>query len=178
MRHTQLLPRHFIYLLNEVISRSLKETGKAFSIESKHIRAGVFEAEERIYEQVIEGYTTPAKDPRKASDAVLKELNSAFTWSDFDKVASKVTKQGIPGASDRSELMSMLTEIGAVGRVVGESEIYREGVFEYMVPHKLIFSERDIFCVHPVFSEICHVNTNFDGVKPVYTYLMRHDKSY
>lgn len=170
LRHTQLLPRHFIFLLNEIISRSLKENNKAYDIDSAHIRTGVFEAEQRINEQIIEAYRNLAKDPKRAAAATLKELNTSFTWSEFDKVASRVTKMGIAGASDRTELMSLLTEIGAVGRVVGESKIYRQGVFEYMVPHKLIFSERDHFCVHPVFTEVCHVNIEYNGVKPIYTY--------
>ena len=92
------------------------------------------------------------------------------TWSDFDQIAGKVTKQGISGASDGTELMSLLTEIGAVGRVVGQSEKYYEGVFEYMVPHKLVVSNRDSFCVHPVFTEVYNVESEFEGAKPIYTF--------
>ena len=83
----------------------------------------------------------------------LKELKTIFNWDDFSAVAAKVTKTGILGVTDRTELMSLLMEVGAIGRVVGDSEKYKEGIFEYMVPHKLIFSDRDIFCIHPVFSE-------------------------
>jgi hypothetical protein len=170
LRHTQLLPRHFIFLLNEIISRSLKHDQRAYGIDSKHVRLGIFESEERIFEQIIEAYSTPYQDPRAACQSALKELRTIFTWSEFDKVASKTTRLGIPGANNRTELMSLLAEIGAVGRIVGESKRYTEGVFEYMVPHKLVFSERDSFCIHPVFSEVCQVNTAYKGIKPVYTY--------
>lgn len=64
----------------------------------------------------------------------------------------------------------MLTEIGAVGRLVGETDRYYEGVFEYMVPNKLIYSSRDRFCIHPVFSEVYNVNADYEGVKPIYTF--------
>jgi energy-coupling factor transporter ATP-binding protein EcfA2 len=170
MRHTQLLPRHFIFFMNEIISDSLKQENKAYGIDSSRIRTGIRKAEPYIYEQIIEAYTTPLQQPKQACDHVLKELNSTFTWSDFDKIAQKVTKLGIPGASDRAELMRLLTEIGAVGRVVGKSERYWEGVFEYMLPNKLAFSEVDKFCIHPVFSEVCRVNVDYPGAKAIYTY--------
>lgn len=171
LRHTQLLPRHFIRYLNAIISRSLKEDKAAYGISSNRIRGGVFDTEKEIMEQILEAYTTPTtQEPRKACEATLKELKTTFTWSDFDSIAAKVTKMGIPGVSDRTELMSLLTEVGAVGRVVGDTEKYFTGLFEYMVPHKLVTSDRDKFCIHPVFTEACNVNVDYKGVKAIYTY--------
>ena len=171
LRHTQLLPRHFIFFLNEIISSSLKQNNnKAYGIQSSYIRNGIRQAEPYIFAQIIEAYTTPEHQPQQACEGVLKELNTTFSWSEFDKVSPKVTKLGIPGVSNGPELMRMLTEIGAVGRVVGESPRYREGVFEYMLPNKLSFSEIDRFCVHPVFSEVCRVNIDYPDPKAIYTY--------
>lgn len=170
LRHTQLLPRHFIVYLNEVISRSIKLDHKAYDINSGHINSGVFHVESTVRDQVLEAYRTTILSPREACERTLKELKTIFNWSDFSVVAAKVSKTGILGVTDRTELMSLLMEVGAVGRVVGESEKYKEGIFEYMVPHKLIFSDRDIFCIHPVFSEVYNVNKNYEGVKPIYTY--------
>lgn len=169
LRHTQLLPRHILFLFNEIIQRSIKEDGKAYDIDPRHIRVGTTTAEVRVVNQILESYTSPFRNPREACDRTLRELKSVFTWSEFDQVAGRVVRQ-IPGVSDRTELMAMLTEIGAVGRKVDETEKYVVGVFEYMLPHQLIFSERDTFCIHPVFSEIFHVNVDYPGVKSVYTY--------
>jgi len=168
LRHTQLLPRHFIFLLNEIISRSLKVNERAWGIDSAHVRSGVFEAEELIFEQIMDAYSGVERNIRQACTETLKELNTTFEWGDFDKVAPRVVRQ--IGVLNRTELFSLLTEIGAIGRVAGETEVYRDGVFEYMVPHKLVFSDRDKFCIHPVFTEVCHANTDFQDVKPIYTY--------
>ena len=170
LRHTQLLPRHFIVYMNEIISRSLKEASAAYDISSDYVQQGISEVEGMVLDQILQSYTTPTRDVRRACAETLKELKTTFTWSDFDTIAGKVTKRGIPGVSDSSELMSILTEIGAVGRVVGKSEKYYEGVFEYMVPHKLVLSERDSFCIHPVFTEAFNVNTDYEGIKAIYTY--------
>ncbi len=169
LRHTQLLPRHFIVYLNEVISRSIKQDDKAYDIDSVHINSGVFHLESTVRDQILEAYNTSFRNPREACERTLKELKTVFDWNEFSAVAARIIKS-LAGVTDRTELMSVLTEVGAVGRVVGDSEKYQEGIFEYMVPHKLIFSDRDKFCVHPVFSEVYNVNKDYEGIKAVYTY--------
>jgi hypothetical protein len=170
LRHTQLLPRHLIVYLNAIISKSLAEDKAPWAINSLHVREAIWSTEFLVKEQILEAYGTPFLNPGTLCELSLKQLSSTFTWSDFDTMASKVTSLGLAGAGNRNELLRSLTEFGAIGRLVDETETYFTGVFEYMVPHKLIFSERDKFCVHPVFAKVYNVNMVYPGAKPVYTY--------
>lgn len=168
LRHTQLLPRHFIVYLNEIISRSIHEDGKAYGIDARHIKSGVAEKEQDVYAQICQAYRGGRRyNPFEVAPSVLRNLRNVFERDEFDDVAGR---EGIRGIMGRTELLGYLSEIGAIGRVVDDTEKYVEGVFEYMVPSRLVYADRDRFCIHPVFSEICHVDVEFEGAKPVYTY--------
>lgn len=170
LRHTQLLPRHVIYLLSTILSSSIKNEKKAYGVSEECVRNGIKEAEDLICQQVIEAYDDEQEFVRKICTATLPEFNTVFDRSAFDKIAARVTTKGIPGAYDGIELLETLTEIGALGRVVNSEGLYYQGVFEYMVPHRLIISSRDVLCVHPIFTEVFNVNTDYPDSKPVYTY--------
>ena len=68
--------------------------------------------------------------------------------------------KGIQGVFDYEDFKKMMIEIGAVGRVTGETDRYIVGLFEYACPHRLITSTHDELCLHPVFIEV------FVAVKP------------
>jgi energy-coupling factor transporter ATP-binding protein EcfA2 len=169
LRHTQLLPRHILLLMNEIISRSIKmDDGKVIGIDPIHIIAGISDKESFLVKQILTAYANPNFPLHEVTSNVLRELPTVFDWSDFDAVAGRLSKRF---NTDRTEMMSKLSEIGAIGRVVDTTDHrYVDGVFEYMLPSRLIFSERDRFCIHPLFTREFNANSNYDGAKAVYTY--------
>lgn len=72
------------------------------------------------------------------------------------------------GSDDFFDFKRMLIEIGAVGRVVSESDRYVQALFEYTVPHQLVTSTDDGLCIHPLFTEIFSAKTKLK--KPIYPY--------
>ncbi len=168
LRHTQLLPRHFILIMTQILRRSIKIDKSPFKVSERHIVDGVFEAENEIRAQILEAYQAPIHIASDACKQFLPELKTHFTWDDFDAVAAK--RSGVLRAVDKIEILEALIEIGAVGRHVTETGCYEIASYEYMMPHRLITSHRDTFCIHPVFTETYSANSKYEGAKPIYTY--------
>ena len=169
LRHTQLLPRHFLMYMTEILSSSIKGEMKAYEIRETHVVSGVKTQEVLVKQQIIQAYADMGKGIVETCEEILPNLRNVFTRSEFDKVAAKM-KKGIVGVEGGTEAIKLLTEIGAIGKLVGETDRYYNGIFEYMVPHQLLYSHDDKFCVHPVFTETFNVGTEYDGYKPVLTY--------
>lgn len=168
LRHTQLLPRHCLLILTEILRRSIKVDRDPAIVVERNIVEGVFEAENTIKAQILQAYRTPYEHADEACNQLLRELPTHFNWQQFDFVVSK--RSDSIKSLDRWELMELLIEIGAVGRFISETDRYFIAVYEYMVPHRLNVSLRDTFCIHPVFTETYGANKSYEGVKPVYTY--------
>ncbi len=169
LRHTQLLPRHVLFILTRILEKSLKlDHGRFSNIDGKHVADGIFEAENEIRAQIMEAYKSTAPLAADACEQLLPELKTAFTFDEFSNVVKR--RRDALMQLDRPEILQTLIEIGAVGRYIGETDRYNIAVFEYMVPHRLLVSQQDKFCVHPVFTDCYSVNSKFKGAKPVYSY--------
>ena len=92
LRHTQLLPRHLLLILTEILRRSIKIDRKPTGIDARHIIDGVFEAEGKIKDQILEAYRTPLEHAEAACDQLLRELPTHFTWQQFDTVVLQTPK--------------------------------------------------------------------------------------
>lgn len=83
----------------------------------------------------------------------IPELPFRFEVGKLHEVFNKHGKKAM-GTDDFEDFRRMLIEIGAVGRVLGETERYVTGLFEYTVPHRLVTSTDDELCLHPVFLKV------------------------
>jgi hypothetical protein len=168
LRHTQLLPRHFLFILTKILEKSIKIDRRFNEIDGKNIVDGTFESENEIKAQIVDAYKATVPLAADACTQILPELKTLFTWDEFTNVVNK--RKDALAAIDRTEVMQALIEIGAVGKFIGETERYNIGIYEYMVPHRLPISQMDKFCVHPLFTETYGSNSKFPGAKPIYTY--------
>ena len=48
----------------------------------------------------------------------------------------------------------MLIEIGCIGRKINETDRYHEAEYEYTCPNRLYINDKDILCLHPLFTRI------------------------
>ncbi len=170
IRHTQLLPRHVIMLFNSIISEHLSLRGDPFRIDSRIIRKGVQEGEKKVLAEVIRGYRYSCQ----YSDEILRKyipgLPLCFTYKEIDERFIRKAKKEY-GLFDVNDLLSALAEIGAIGRVVNETEHYIECEFEFMLPGRLIPSTEDTFCIHPIFTEEYRASfKEEEDMKPIYPY--------
>lgn len=168
LRHTQLLPRHFLMLLNSIFKGS--GTGaNPFPISEERIINGVRKVEEFIVSEIFVAFKLIHPTAEVTCKRCLPELGHQFSVGQLHQVYTRHGKAVFDGES-MFEFQRMLIEIGALGRVIPgkETDVYIKGNFEYTVAHELAISHDDHLCIHPLFSGIFGSNSRRD--RPVYPY--------
>jgi hypothetical protein len=168
LRHTQLLPRHFLMLLNSIFkSRNNEKNSYSFPIPEERIVQGIREVEERIVSEIFVAFKLIHPAAEEACKRCLPELVHKFKIGDLHRVFTRHGKSVFDG--EMKDFQRMLIEIGAMGRVIpGKStDQYIQGNFEYTVEHELQISYDDELCLHPLFSGIFR---NDSKDQPVYPY--------
>ena len=171
LRHTQLLPRHFVILLNSIFkNQGRAQRSNAFPVSEERIVTGIRQVEDSMVREIFVAFKLIYPNAEETCRRCLPELGHKFTMGDLHRVFTRHGK-AVFGSDSLFEFQRMLLEIGAIGRVMPnnkESDIYIKGNFEYMVEHQLSLSQDDELCVHPLFSGIFHGSGKQE--RPVYPY--------
>jgi hypothetical protein len=170
LRHTQLLPRHFLMLLNSIFRKPGSTQSLApFPVTEERIINGIRQVEEFIVGEIFVAFRLIYPTADETCRRCLPELGHTFTMGDLHRVFTRHGK-AIFGSDSLFDFQRMLVEIGAVGRVIPgkESDLYIKGNFEYTVQHQLTLGQDDELCVHPLFSGI--FNGGGKHNRPVYPY--------
>ena len=176
LRHTQLLPRHMLIILNAIWQRKRRLNGNNGSqkISVEAITQGVNCVEQRLVREIFVAFKAVYPNARETCEQCFPELQHVFSIGDLERVFRRHGKRAME-TDDFYDFKRMLIEIGAVGRVVEESDEnttesdrYIQALFEYTVPHQLVTSTDDGLCLHPLFTEIFSAKTKLK--KPVYPY--------
>jgi hypothetical protein len=169
LRHTQLLPRHFLMLLNSIFrSGAGTQSLNPFPIKEARIISGVRQVEERIIKEIFVAFKLIHPTAESACKRSLPELGHKFSVGELHKVFTRHGKAVFSGDS-LFEFQRMLMEIGAMGKVISgkATDVYIKGNFEYTVEHEISISHDDAMCIHPLFSGIFG---NDSQERPVYPY--------
>ena len=170
LRHTQLLPRHFLMLLNSIF----KNPGGTqrlipFPVSQDRITNGIRQVEEFMIGEIFVAFKPTFPTAEETCKRCLPELGHKFTMGDLHRVFTRHGK-AVFGSDNLFDFQRMLLEIGAIGRVIPgkEKDVYIKGNFEYTVSHQLNLGQDDELCLHPLFSGIFHGSGQQD--RPVYPY--------
>lgn len=169
LRHTQLLPRHFLMLLNSIFKNSgISQPRHPFPVSQDRIVNGIRQMEEFMVGEIFVAFKLIYPTAEETCRRCLPELGHKFTQADLHKVFTRHGK-AVFGSDSLFDFQRMLLEIGAVGRAIPgkESDLYIKGYFEYTVAHELVLSQDDELCIHPLFSGIFRRGTKD---RPVYPY--------
>lgn len=169
LRHTQLLPRHFLMLLNSIFRSSGGTQGlNPFPVNESRILNGIRQVEERIVTEIFVAFKLIHPTAEEVCKRCIPELGHKFSMGDLHRVYTRRGK-AVFGGENLFEFQRMLMEIGAVGRVKPgkATDVYIQGNFEYTVDHEIAVSHDDDLCIHPLFSGIFG-NDQHD--RPVYPY--------
>lgn len=168
LRHTQLLPRHFLMLLNSIFKGAGSEPNP-FPIAQEKIINGIRKVEEFIVSEIFVAFKLIHPSAELTCKRCLPELGHKFSVGQLHQVFTRHGK-AVFGGEGMFEFQRMLIEIGALGRVIPgkETDVYIKGNFEYTVAHELTISHDDQLCVHPLFSGIFGSSARKD--RPVYPY--------
>ena len=168
LRHTQLLPRHFLMLLNSIFKGS-GSSSNPFPVPEERIINGIRKVEEFIVSEIFVAFKLIHPTAEVTCKRCLPELGHKFSVGQLHQVFTRHGK-AVFGGEGMFEFQRMLIEIGALGRVIPgkETDVYIKGNFEYTVAHELTISHDDDLCIHPLFSGIFGSNSRRD--RPVYPY--------
>jgi len=169
LRHTQLLPRHLLIILNSICERNRRiDNGNGISsIDEVVIRKGIRDVEGMIVQEIFVAFSGQYPLAKGVCEGCLPELHHKFSIGDLERVFRFKGKK-LMQSDNFDDFQKMLIEIGAIGRVLDDTGKYIQGQFEYTVPYKLVTSTDDMLCIHPLFSEI--YNAKIRDRKPVYPY--------
>ncbi|MBB4966626.1 P-loop ATPase, Sll1717 family [Saccharothrix violaceirubra] len=151
LRHTQLLPRHLIQILNSVFSR--RDRGSTpWDVTPAAVLAGTRYAEHPLVAGVLAAYQTSYP----LAGAVLRRLAGRIDLSFPARGLHRVyNQQGIRKLTglDFDEFLAMLFTLGVLGVRFDQTGRYNKAHFQYTFDYDLIAREdADQLCVHPLFT--------------------------
>lgn len=164
LRHTQLLPRHFIKHLNAIFACQRKMDQNSFPVMSvKAIKEGMYSNDNNLCQEIFSAFSYRYRDARAVCERCIPELPFSFSHGHLQRVFNSHGKKAM-GGNDFYDFKKMLIEIGAVGKVLRKTRKYIEGLFEYTLPHHLVTGTGDELCLHPAFIKVFFAKREpFDG---------------
>ena len=169
LRHTQLLPRHFLIFLNSIFkSEKYAQGSYPFPLKEAKILAGVRDVESRIVKEIFVAFKLNYPTAEDVCRKSIPELAHTFSVGELHKVYTRHGKSVFQG-DNLFEFHRMLMEIGAIGKVMQgkATEMYIQGNFEYTVGREIPVNHDDEMCLHPLFSGV--YGTDYSE-RPVYPY--------
>jgi hypothetical protein len=155
LRHTQLLPRHLIAILNRVFTMPDADLA-AGAVSPDAVTAGTRRAERLIVKGIFAAFKGTFPNAETALRALSDRLGICFPASQLHVVYNQ---QGIRKRTDLEfdEFLSMLFAIGAVGIRLDQTERYYKAHFQYTFDAPLGAAEdQDWLCFHPLFTRYLH----------------------
>lgn len=155
MRHTQLLPRQVILILNRIFVNTRSDSTRIERVTGQKVVDAVSQVESTLCEEVFTAYYHKYPLAYEVCDKCIPELPRQFDDGTLHKVYNRHGKRFFEEQnpdSEYSDFKKMLIEMGVIGRVRKKTEIYAEAEFEYAKPGRLSVSVDDELCLHPLFS--------------------------
>jgi hypothetical protein len=155
LRHTQLLPRHLIEILNSVFTTRARDS-VPWAVSPAAVAVGTRAAERLIVKGVFAAHR--ASFPF-AGDALIRlsdALPICFPAKELRKVFNRKGIRKITGM-DFDEFLSMLITLGVVGVRFDQTARYNKAHFQYTFDSVLTAEEDvDHLCFHPLFTRYLH----------------------
>jgi len=173
MRHTQLLPRHLLRILNGIMQRNRELGNEPLEVTEEAIVEGVGRVEELLVAEIFSAYSAVHPRARAACRRAIPELDLSFSDGDLHRTFNRT---GIAKTTDLDffGFKEMLVQIGALGRVMRRTDRYIEAEFDYTLPSTLYTGHGDDLCLHPLFSRVFRARGVYDrkknGPSSVYPY--------
>jgi hypothetical protein len=179
LRHTQLVPRHAIELLNAVFAPHA-DGSRPWAVTDAGVLAGTRAAESKLVAGILNAYSGSYPEIRKAIKPLANHLPIRFGASDLRVVFNRQGVRKITGM-EYHEFLQMLFTVGVIGVYTGETARYYEAQFQYTfaTPLSAIEGEDDL-CFHPLFTRHLHSQTlpKLRNNKSKVTYPYGTDPSY
>jgi hypothetical protein len=160
VRHTQLLPRHLITILNSVWEAQwAHDPGAPLPVKPIAVVEGVHRGEQEIVRDVLASFAPVHPHGRLCCERALPNLGNVVAEGELHRAYNQTGIRKETGLEFR-QFVRCLIEIGCLGRVIDAKSTsrYVVGEFEYTRAGSLHVGADEQFCIHPVFAEA------FDGL--------------
>jgi hypothetical protein len=158
IRHTQLIPRHIIMILNSIAQRAYGRTGGYRDFAEADIIEGVRDCERLVAQNVLAPWTVIYPDLLGHLSKNLADLSPIFSFGEFERVARRFVKHL---EWDSHDLMQAVYQMGVLGKVDETSSRFTSGSYKdvYINAHFGFtsgspegFPSNSRYCLHPLFS--------------------------
>jgi hypothetical protein len=171
LRHTQLLPRHLIGILNRVYT---ERDSPPWDISPKSILRGTRHAERIVVEGILAAHRESYPLAQTALSKLSDRLGVRFAARDLHRTFNREGIRKQTGL-EFGEFLAMLLEMGVLGLRVDTTGRYNQAEFRYTFDSTLNAEEdTDELCLHPLFTRYLHERTlprlRAAGALPTYPY--------
>ena len=151
IRHTHLVPRHVLLIMNKVILDSHEETGGYRRLLRDSIVKGIHETEELICEQMLSPYKVLYPLLLENLPRVIADLGPIATYQEVNKVLGRL--KGLTEVEPH-QMWNILYEIGILGRIEGGigTGRYSYARFHFVEGGQIGAATDALYCFHPTFS--------------------------
>ena len=151
LRHTQLLPRQVLLILNEALAHAVADADKTLpAVTERHILTAVERAEGILCPEIFSAHQYRYPDAEEVATALIPHLPFRFTDSELNKACTRSGVKKTLGY-DTTAVRSMFGDIGIFGKYLESGETYNKAEFSYSVEGRLSLSPFHEFCLHPLF---------------------------
>lgn len=166
LRHTQLLPRQVLYIFNEALHRAIADNGRP-TVQESHIIDTVREAEAILCPEVFSAHSFRHDKAQKVARRLVPYLPFRFNDGYLHQMCNRAAIKADFGL-DYREVREMFTDVGILGRYLGETDRYLKAEFAYSMEGQMILSPDEEYCLHPLFVREFNSRDARKAVKPVY----------
>lgn len=146
LRHTQLLPRQFFLLLNQIFANARHVE----NVSEELVRDSVRQAVSTEVHEILAAFSHRYPRAFDLLHRAIPQLGECFKQGDLHKIYNRVGRAY--GFDELLSFQKMLADLGVIGKRTGlDDDTYIRAQFQYNFDSPLIFSERDLICVHPIF---------------------------
>jgi hypothetical protein len=158
LRHTQLLPRHLIAVLNGIFTTPDTRDGLG-SVSEQAVVAGTRAAERLIVKGIFAAFKGTFPEADTALRRLSDRLDICFPASRLHAVFNQRGIRKRTGL-EFEDFLSMAFSIGAIGIRLDRTERYYKAHFQYTFDNPLTAVEdQDLLCFHPLFTRYLHART-------------------
>lgn len=154
LRHTQLLPRHLLILLNRVWVASRGEDKPGILMSSTALASAVKDAEGDIVDEICKAYEPVHPNAKRLCQRLIPNLDYVVTDAALHKAYNQHARPKGKKAPQYRDVRDMLVEIGALGRLIDTHDRYIEAEFEYTNANRLGIAADESMVLHPLFAGV------------------------
>lgn len=168
VRHTQLLPRHLITILNYVWEAQAAHDRGAVPVRPIAVIEGVRRGLAEVVRDILAAFSGVHPWASLCCERALPNVDLVFSEGELHRVYNQSGIRKDTGLEFRQFLRTLI-EIGSVGRVVDTKSTsrYVVGEFEYTRSGSLHLGAEEMYCIHPAFAEAFDSNQSTGRIRQV-----------